>query len=162
MSDEHLRTYLNDHLAGAEAGLQLARDCLAHNPTGPLSAFLRDLVEEIEEDHHTLQDLHARVPGRENPLKKTMTWLLSKMSRLKLESVFLQYNDLTRLEELEGLLLGVRGKLALWEALDAACASDERFSDVDFTRLQQRARRQHDQIEEHRLQAARKVFAGSE
>lgn len=159
MNDKLLKTYLDDHLAGAEAGLQLAKDCLSHNPTGPLGTFLQELVAEIEEDHDTLQALHARVPGRENPLKKTMTWLLSKMSRLKLESVFLQYNDLTRLEELEGLLLGVRGKLALWEALEAACASDERFSDVDFRRLQERARHQYERIEKHRRQAARKAFA---
>ena len=159
MSDKFLKTYLDDHLAGAEAGLQLAKDCLAHNPTGPLSTFLPELIDEIEEDHETLKDLHDRVPGRENPVKRTMTWLLSKMSRLKLESMLLQYNDLTRLEELEGLLLGVRGKLALWEALDAAGLSGERFSDVDFRRLQERARRQRDRLEEHRRRAARNAFA---
>jgi hypothetical protein len=158
MRNEHLKTYLNDHLAGAKMGLQLVRDCQAHNPEEPLSTFLQQLAEEIDEDHDVLIDLYARLPGRENVLKKATAWLASKASRLKLESILLQYSDLTRLEELEGLLLGVRGKLALWEAFDTACVSDERFSDVDFRRLQQRARRQHDQIEEHRLRAARKAF----
>lgn len=162
MRDKLLKTYLNDHLAGAEAGIQLAEDCLAHNPEGPLSDFLAELVTEIKEDHRVLQDLHDRVPGRENSLKKMMSWMLSKASRLKLENLLLQYTDLTRLEELEGLLLGVRGKLALWEALEAAYASDERFSDVDFQELQRRAQHQLDRIEHHRVNAAKKAFSGTE
>lgn len=158
MNDELLRTYLNDHLAGAEAGIQLAKDCLTHNPAGPLSTVLPELIAEIEEDHAVLKDIHDRVPGKENPLKRMMTWLFSKMSRLKLENMLLQYTDLTRLEELEGLVLGVRGKLALWEALDMACASDDRFSDIDFQRLQERARHQLDRLEKHRRKAAQQAF----
>ena len=158
MNDAFLRVYLNDHLAGAEAGLQLAKDCLAHNPSGPLSDFLPELVTEIEEDHAVLKDLYTRVHSTENPVKKTMTWLLSKVSRLKLEGTFSRYNDLTRLEELEGLALGVHGKLKLWIALEAAVGADDRFSDVDFSRLQQRAQHQYDQIENYRIEAARKAF----
>lgn len=157
MNDRLLRTYLNDHLAGAEAGLQLAEDCLAHNPTGPLAAFLPELVAEIEEDRDVLKDLYGRLHSRENVLKKSMTWLFSKMSRLKLEHALLQYSDLTRLEELEGLLLGVRGKRALWESLEAA--ADERFSDIDFHRLQQRAEHQLARLEAHHHEAARHTFA---
>lgn len=162
MKDELLKTYLNDHLAGAEAGIQLAEDCLARNPEGPLGDFLAELVTEIKEDHRVLKDLHDRVPGRENTLKKMMAWMLSKASRLKLENLLLQYTDLTRLEELEGLLLGVRGKLALWEVLEAACASDERFNDIDFQELQQRAQLQLERIEHHRLEEAKKAFSGTE
>lgn len=159
MNDDHLRVYLNDHLAGAKAGLQLAKDCLAHNPTGPLGAFLAELVVEIKEDDETLKDLYAQMPGTENPLKKTASWLMSKVSRLKLEDALSAYTDLTRLEELEGLSLGVHGKLKLWAALEATRALDERFSDVDFRALQQRARRQHDRIEQFRLEAARSAFS---
>ena len=159
MSDDFLRVYLNDHLAGAKAGLQLAEDCLARNPTGSLGVFLSELVIDIKEDDAMLKNLYARVHSTENVAKKATSWLLSKLSRMKLEGVFSQYTDLSRLEELEGLMLGVRGKLALWTALEAACGLDERFSDVDFRQLQQRARRQHDQLEEHRLKAARKAFA---
>lgn len=159
MNDDSLRVYLNDHLAGAEAGLQLARDCLAHNPTGPLSFFLSELVSEIDEDHKVLKDVYARVHSAENLPKKAMTWLLSKVSRLKLEDAFSKYTDLTRLEELEGLALGIHGKRKLWAALEAARGTDERFRDVDFQALQQRARRQHDRIEHRRLEAARKALS---
>lgn len=159
MSDDFLRTYLNDHLAGAESGLQLAKDSLSHNPTGPLGGFLAELVQEIEEDRAVLQDVYSRVQDTENPIKKEASRLATKMSRLKLEGPFSSYTDLTRLEELEGLALGVYGKLKLWAALEAACASDDRFGDIDFQTLQRRAQHQHDQLEHHRRHAARKAFA---
>lgn len=40
MNGEHLRTYLNDPLAGAGAEIQLAKDCLAHGPAGPIGREL--------------------------------------------------------------------------------------------------------------------------
>lgn len=157
--DKFLRTYLNDHLAGAEAGLQLARDCRAHNPSGALGGFLAELIEDIEHDRNVLRDLYSRVHSTENVLKKTTTWLASKMGRLKLENVLLQYSNLTRLEELEALVLGIRGKLALWDALQEACGTDPRFEDVDFEALRTRAARQVEAAEKHRLNAAKKAFA---
>lgn len=158
MKDQNLRTYLNDHRAGAEAGLQLAEDCRDNNPTDPLHDFLSELVTEIEEDIETLDDIYGRLHSTENPLKKGSAWLFSKVSRLKLENLFLQYSSLTRLEELEALLLGVRGKLALWNTLESVCESDPRFTDVDFTRLQQRAQRQIEGLKKHHLTAARQAF----
>ena len=158
MKDQNLRTYLNDHRAGAEAGLQLAKDCRDHNPTGPLHDFLSALVTEIEEEIDHLERLHGRLHSAENPLKKTSAWLFSKVSRLKLETALLEYSDLTRLEELEALMLGVQGKLTLWHTLDSVCASDLRFDDVDFDRLQHRAQRQLEGLKKHHLEAARRAF----
>ncbi|MFP4228849.1 MAG: hypothetical protein ACLFTE_08485 [Salinivenus sp.] len=158
MKDRNLRTYLNDHRAGAEAGLQLAKDSRDHNPTGPLHEFLSALVTEIEEDVEQLERLHGRLHSAENPLKKTSAWLFSKVSRLKLETALLEYSDLTRLEELEALMLGVRGKLALWNVLEAACGPDPRFEHVDFDELQRRAQRQLEGLKKHHLEAARHAF----
>lgn len=159
MNDRHLNVYLNDHLSGALAGIKLAEDCRAHNPDGPLHEALSDLLLQIREDRDVLQDIQSRVHGTENPLKKLMTWLLSRMIRLKLQNLFFAYTDLTRLEELEGLMLGIRGKLALWSSLEAAAGSDDRFADIDFSRLQQRARRQLDLLEPHHVQAAADALA---
>lgn len=162
MKDQNLRTYLNDHRAGAEAGLQLAEDCRDHNPTGPLHDFLSALVTEIEEDIEQLEQLHGRLHSAENPLKKTSAWLFSKVSRLKLENALLEYSDLSRLEELEALMLGVRGKLALWNTLEAVCASDPRFEHVEFDELQHRAQRQLEGLRKHHLEAARQAFNENE
>lgn len=159
MQDEYLRTYLNDHLAGAKAGLQLAKDCQAHNEGTDLAASLSQVIPDIEDDHQVLKEIYSRVHSRENPIKKSLTWLLAKAGRFKLEGTLLRYSDLSRLEELEGLMLGIRGKLALWSALEASLASDARFDDIDFARLQQRAQHQRDTVEEHRIAAAQKVFS---
>lgn len=161
MNDERLHIYLNDHLAGSVEAVELIKHFLASNPDGTLAASLRELLAEIKQDQAVLRDLRSRVKGRESRVKDAIAWLLDKLSRLKLNE-FSRHRDLNRLEKLEELLLGVRGKLALWASLEAASGSDDRFSDVDFPELKQRAQQQLEEIERHRLEAARKAFAGTE
>lgn len=57
------------------------------------------------------------------------------------------------------MLLGVRGKLALWTALGATVAADARFGDIDFDELARKAEQQLDELEQHRLAAARDAFS---
>ena len=159
MNDDHLSVYLNDHISGAVAAIKIIEDCRAHNPSGPLNEALTELLVQVKADHTVLKDIQARVPSSENPIKKFTTWLFSRVIRLKLESILFQYNDLTRLEELEGLMLGIRGKLALWSALQAAASSDDRFADIDFERLQERARQQLELVAHHHIQAAVQALA---
>lgn len=158
MHDEHVRIYLNDHLAGSVNAIELIEHCLKHTPSGSLSTFLAALKTEIEEDQQVLRDLHARIGGEENAAKKATAWLADKVNRAKMDHALTGYSDLSRLEELEELMLGIRGKLALWTSLEAVTRPGERFSDVDFRALQQRARHQHDQVEHHRVEAARKAL----
>lgn len=159
MRDELLNTYLNDHLAGSSAAVKLIEHCRANNPEGALHAFLSQLLVDVKEDKAVLEDLSDRIGGKENPAKKGAAWLLEKMRRLKRNKNFFGYSDLARLEELEALALGVQGKLTLWVTLEAVCRLDDRFSGVDFQRLQERARRQHDQVENYRIEAAHKAFS---
>lgn len=82
------------------------------------------------------------------------------MSWLKLEGVILEYSDLTRLEELEALMLWVRGKMLLWNTLKALCASDSRFKQVDVERLQHQAEQQLEGLKKHHLRTARQALDG--
>jgi len=54
-----------------------------------------------------------------NPAKLAAAWLAENVGRLKLNGQFLQYSDLSRLLELEGLGLGIHGKMDLWRGLIA-------------------------------------------
>ncbi len=157
MNDAHLRVYMNDHIAGAVVALTLIRRCAGSNMGTPLGAFLVELTQEIEEDLETLRGLHRRVGGVENPVKKAGAWAAVKMGGLKLNNELTRYSDLSRLEELEGLLIGVRGKMALWDSL--AAAADDRFADVDFQALRERAQRQHDRLDAFHRDAARVALA---
>lgn len=158
MRDDLLRIYLNDHLAGSVEAVELIEHFLSSNPDRALEDFLRQLLVDIEQDQEVLRDLRARVGGKESRVKDALAWLFEKTSRLKLNELS-RHRDLNRLEKLEELVLGIRGKLALWTSLEAVTRPDDRFSDVDFQTLKQRAQQQHDQVEARRVDAARRAFA---
>lgn len=157
MNDEHLRTYLDDHYTGSRAAVELVEHYIEIDEDSSRSAFLRELLSEIEEDQAMLLDLLHRVGGKRSSLKDAAARLLEKLSRTKLNEAT-EHRALSEFEKLEVLVLGVTGKLRLWEVLQLVTASDARFGDVDFDRLQQRARKQIEQLEEERREAARTAF----
>lgn len=159
MNEENLKAYLNDHLAGSEGAVELARHARSSNPDTPLGAYLDTFLTEIEEDRAVVRDLLERLGGGTNAVKTAVGWVAEKAARLKLNHPLQSYTAFVRMEELEGLLLGVRGKLALWHALEHTVASDPRFDGFDFTRLAERAEGQLREIERHRLEAAREAFS---
>lgn len=158
MNDDVLTTYLNDHLTGAVAAQELATSCSANNPGTSLATFLQELVTKIKEEQEVVKNLLRRVGGEVNPVKTAVGWLGEKASRLKLENPLRAYTPLNCLEQVEGLLLGVRGKLALWDALKAIVSSDARFAGIDLDELSQRADGQLAELERYRLAAARNAF----
>lgn len=158
MNEEHLITYLNDHLAGSAAAVELAQHARNSNLGTPLGAYLYTFLGEIEADRAVLRDLLERLGGETNAVKTAVGWFAEKAARLKLNHPLQSYTAFVRMEELEGLLLGVRGKLALWQALEHTVATDPRLNHADFTALGRRAEEQLAKIEQHRLEAARTAF----
>jgi hypothetical protein len=149
-----LGIYLNDHLAGATAGIELARRTLAENEGTELAAFLRELLAEIEEDRDTLVQLMLSLGIARSTVKLAAAWTAEKVGRMKLNGQLRGYSPLSRLVELEGLAVGVEGKRALWLALGEVRARDHRLRDIDFDGLAERARSQRERLEFHRLAAA--------
>jgi hypothetical protein len=151
-----LATYLNDHLAGATAGLELARRARGQNEGTSLGRFLDGLAREIEEDRKTLETVMARLEVGKDRIKVTVGWLGEKAGRLKPNNRLFGYSPLSRLIELEGLALGVEG--GLWEVLRRL--DDRRLEEFDFTALLERAGAQRDALQERRLSAALDAFRG--
>ena len=150
---DNLATYLNDHLAGATTGRELAKRTLSNNRGTPFEPTLEWLVEQIVEDREALLDIMRVVAAPEDHLKKLAAFALERLGRLKPNNSLISYSPLSRLVEFEGLLVGVTGKLALWRSLQQL--QDPRLANVDLERLAQRAIEQRDRIEEQREQAAR-------
>lgn len=161
MRADLLRIYLNDHLAGAALGIALMKRCARSNEGTPLGVTLHELIAEVEEDRAVVSALLRRIGGRVNPVKQAGAWVAEKLGRGKINGALVTYSDLSRLEELEGLLLGVRGKRALWEALRAVAAGTDGLGDVDFEALARRADRQAERLEAHRREAARRALLGA-
>jgi hypothetical protein len=151
-----LATYLNDHLAGATAGVELVRRARGENEGTPLGRFLDGLAREIEEDRETLLAIMDRLDVGRDRLKVAAGWLGEKVGRLKPNNRLFGYSPLSRLIELEGLALGVEGKRSLWEVLRRL--EEPRLAEFDFDALVERARAQRDALQERRLTAAADAF----
>jgi hypothetical protein len=150
-----LSIYLSDHLAGANAGRELARRCLSNNRGNALGDFLqRVLLPEIESDKGALESLMDDLQAPRSRLKHGAAWAAEKVGRLKLNGQLRGYSPLSRLLELEGLCLGVEGKLSMWRALQRISASFPQLQARDLGALIERAQAQRAQLEEHRLAAA--------
>jgi hypothetical protein len=155
MSSKALRTYLNDHLAGSVAALELL-DHLADLHSDPdRKRFFTGLKAEVEEDQRVLQQLLEKVGGKESTARKAAAWLTEKIGQVKLRLDDVGDGQLRVLEAIETLGLGIQGKLALWRALAAVADRVPQLQGVDFARLEQRAIQQHQRVEVQRLQAAR-------
>jgi hypothetical protein len=145
-----LATYLNDHLAGATAGRELARRSAASNRGSDLGRFLAGLAREIDEDRDALLALMGGLGVGTDRIKVLGGWAVEKLGRLKPNGRLFSYSPLSRLVELEGLALGVRGKLALWQALEIIQAGEPTLAKTDLISLGERAERQLSELERHR------------
>ncbi len=154
-----LKIYVNDHLAIATGVSELAERCHGNNRSGELDSFLTSLQTALRQERSTLKDILSRLGGIEDPAKQAAAWFLEKVGRLKLNGRLLGYSDLSRLEELEALALGLQGKQAFWETLGEVGANDPRLAGLDFDRLREQARRQYTEADLHRRQAARRTFS---
>jgi hypothetical protein len=113
---ELLRTYLQDHHAGSTVGVELARRAAGANQDTEFGKPLARIADEIAEDRESLERLMERLGVKPHPVKDAGGWVAEKLGRLKPNNRLLGYSPLSRVLELEGLLIGVTGKLALWEA----------------------------------------------
>jgi hypothetical protein len=93
-------------------------------------------------------------------LKVVGGWGAEKLGRLKLNGRLWGYSPLSRVIELEGLLLAVSGKLALWRSLQHLLAKFPQLAGLDLPSLIGRAEGQVAQLERHRLLAATEAFGG--
>jgi hypothetical protein len=153
-----LGIYLNDHLAGATGGLELARRAARNNRDGKLAADLERLVQEIDQDRATLVSIMERLGVAQNPVKTSGAWLLEKVGRLKLNGSAFGYSPLSRIEELETLAAGVEAKKAMWLALKRVRDRGADIGDVDLDALVARAQRQKRLLDRRRLEAVAAAF----
>jgi hypothetical protein len=157
MNRENLAIYLNDHLAGSVAALELLDYLADRDGAGAEPSFFRALRDEVAADQDVLRQLLEKFGAAESAARKAGAWLMEKVARLKLRVDGPAGSPMERMEALEALLLGITGKRALWLALDAALGALEGF---DFAALTNRANEQIAAVEAKRLEAARETLAG--
>jgi len=149
-----LGIYLNDHLAGATGGLELARRVAGSHR----DSALQRLAAEVAQDRAALQDIMGALSIPVRSYKVYAAWIGEKAARLKLNGHLLARSPLSGLEELEMLRLGVEGKAAGWRTLRVLAETDKRLDPARLDELIARARRQADLLEELRVRAADQVI----
>jgi hypothetical protein len=148
-----LAIYLNDHLAGATLGVELARRLQASNQDDPeFGPVLTEVGAEIEADRETLKAVMDRLGVGQSKLRPLAAVLGERLGRLKLNGRLWGYSPLSRLDELELLQIGVVGKCRLWRALEHTHAED--LSGFDLGALAERATEQLRRLEALHLKAA--------
>ena len=155
-----LGIYLNDHLAGATAGLELFRRA-TRSAQGPARAEMERLTAEVAQDRDSLLALMRTLGVPVQRYKLLAGWLLEKAARLKSNGRLSVRSPLSDLVELETLVLGVHGKAAGFLALRTRAAADPRLEAAGLDRLIERAQRQGEALERLRLQAASRALAAS-
>lgn len=154
---DRLSIYLNDHRAGAAAGIALARRCQRSNIENQLGAFLNGLIEELEEDRAILLSLMEELGFVKNPVKGALAAAAERLGRLKTNGQLRGYSPLSRVEELEALIAGVTTRAQLWRTVRdltqyPACAS------IDAEGLMKRAQTQRRSLIRHQTAATPDAF----
>jgi hypothetical protein len=158
MDRRYVAIYLNDHLAGATAGMELARRSLGANRGTPFEDPLARLATEIAEDRAALLEVMSRLEVARDPLKVWAGWIAEKVGRAKPNGRIAGYSPYSRVLELELLALGVEGKRALWRALERVAGDDARLTGIDLEALVRRAEGQRRLVERQRIRAAEIAF----
>jgi hypothetical protein len=155
---DRLSIYLNDHLLGATAGLELFRRTARSFSDPSVRAVLADLTDQVAEDREALKDIMSALGVPQRHYKMLAGGIAERIGRLKLNGSLLRRSPLSDLVELEMLYIGVTGKVACWEALLQIAPGN---SALDADRLQTLVGRGNDQttrLQELREAAARRAL----
>jgi NAD(P)-dependent dehydrogenase (short-subunit alcohol dehydrogenase family) len=149
--NKHLSVYLNDHLAGAAAGLELLVEL---RKVRELEEWATGLHAEIAEDRQELKRVMRKAGVAASTPRQAVAWATEKAAALKIRLEAGDRGALWRLELLEALAIGIHGKRGLWHALQAAAVNEPALRAIDYARLIERAEDQRRRVEDRRLEAA--------
>ena len=159
MADKAMNVYLNDHLAGAMLGCDLAQQIRDQNENTPLGELMRSLSPQIEQDRQTLIGLMVHMGISKNPVKQAGAWVAEKASRVKFMGLTSGEPELGTFMAVESLALGVQGKLSLWRVLQQVADQHPAIASVDLQELIGRAQTQYDLLEHERLTAGARALS---
>ena len=134
IDDRRFIAYLEDHLAGSEAGIDVARRLRRRHAGGPVGIAMVELLEDLTADQQALRDAIRHLDTRPTPSAVTriaglmgsvVTWT-RRMLHAPVPSL---------LEDLETLAVGVWGKRLLWGALARKAMVDPRLAELPIEHL---------------------------
>ena len=156
--DRLLRIYMTDQLALGVLWREIARRaCNASNGSAE-GAALQRVAAEISEDVALFEQMMRRLGFSTRTPKALLAVVAERAGRLKLNGRILSRSPLSRFEELDFLVMGIDGKVVLWQNLRDGAGLGARLPDINFDRLIERARSQRAALEPFHAVAAQAAF----
>jgi hypothetical protein len=152
MAYSGLDTYLNDHIAGATAGTNLAKMAAQEHQTDEHGPFFSEIYAEIQADFDTLQELASALGVEESATKGALAEIGSKVMGPKFTGG--DDDELNAFVTLETLSIGVEGKVCMWKALKTVESEYAALGNYDIDELLGRAVSQREKIEAQRQKMA--------
>lgn len=146
MSNRFVSIYLRDHHAASAGGVALARRALGRD---------HPLAEQIARDRQALEKVMRQLNVAPSPIKVGFVRIAELLGRLKLNGRVFRRSPLSRVLELEMLVVGIRGKEALWTSLLASGLS---IQGIELDALVESAKEQGRSVEEQRVSAVASAF----
>jgi hypothetical protein len=159
MAQEPLHVYLNDHLAGATAGVDLVKQA-AERHDGDLGEFFAQLADEISADHNTLTSLMDQMGAHHSGAKEVLAKAGAEISESKFSGESLDDPEFGTFITIETLSIGVEGKVCMWKALKVVADDHPDLSSADVDKLLERGQSQRDRLEAKRLELAGSALSG--
>ena len=159
VANRAMNVYLNDHLAGAMLGSDLAEQIRQRHEGTPLGDLMASIAPEIEDDRQILVDMMERMEISKNPLKQASGWLAEKASRVKFSGVGSGEPDESAFMALELLTLGVEGKASMWKVLKEVQSHYQPLAAMNLDELIDRAGAQYAALERERMAAGALALA---
>ncbi|HEV2777593.1 MAG TPA: hypothetical protein VGV90_18530 [Solirubrobacteraceae bacterium] len=152
MAYSGLDTYLNDHIAGAIAGVNLAKMAAEEHQTDEHGPFFSEIYAAIQADFDTLQQLATSLGVDESASKSALAEVGSKVMAPKFTGG--EDDELNAFVTLETLSIGIEGKVCMWKALKTVESEYAAFKEFDIDELVARGISQREKIEEQRQKVA--------
>ena len=111
MDSRLLAIYLQDHHAASAGGVALARRALGRS---------HPLAKQIARDRDALERIMRQLAVTPSALRVTTMRVAELAGRLKLNGRIFERSPLSSVVEFETLVVGIRGKEALWTSLQRA------------------------------------------
>ncbi len=156
----YLEIYMNDQLAAGVLWRELARRAARTNADAPAAADVARVADAIAEDVQTFEQIMDRLGLAKSHVKPALATAAERVGRLKPNGHLRTPSPLSRFIELDALVMGIDGKVTLWENLRDHAGLGARLPDVDFDRLIDRARQQRELLKPHHDAAGAAAFGG--
>ena len=154
MAYESIEVYLNDHLAGATAGVNLVEQATDRHRSDELGEFFAPLAADIKADLATLEGLIEDMNVDKSASKAALAEVGSKLAAPKFTAEGAGNKHLGDFITLETLSIGVEGKRCMWVALKTVADAYPGLGALDLDDLVSRAQQQRDQLESKRNELA--------